>query len=657
MNTIETLDPTPFKHLIMTVGELPASYLESMTYYEMLAWICNYVEKNVVPTVNNNAEAIKEIQEWISTLDLQDEVDHKLDEMAESGELASIIAEYLNAKAVLGFDNVSSMKLSTTIVDGSVLETYGYSEKGDGGNAKYIARQVTNEDTVDEMTLIALADEDLVAEFIPENSTIYTKQFGIVGDGETDETNKLQKFFSVNADKYVLNSGNILVDDDIDIPSNSIVEFCEGCKLTRKTTDDNTYFMLNLVKVHDVVIENATLIGDRDTHTGASGEWGYGIHIAASQNITVKNANISKTWGDGIYVGYSYTASDQSTTKNILIDSCNIISCSRNGVAVCGGEDIVVRDCYIYGTNRTNPKSGIDIEAEGPDGINSYLKNVSIENNTTEANGESGICLNIGEDKGINITIDGHKSYSEKYGFVSYGISGGNTVKYSNGYIVKCNDAGLIVTKSQEGSQFIIQNVVVDSSTKSDSEHGLNGALVIDNTSYSGGDLIVDNLQHIKTYSSLYEFADLICVRTTVGTTQFLNLVLKNIYTKKYLCVPEAYNTKIENSIFEHNYTASVTLNYNNNTNKIIIDEQFAEGTIVTLHNSLADGEYEVIMLNNDLERALSVDLSNFTKVYDTTDGDVTSSPNCASSATCGYIRFRKTGNSIAYIQRNGFSL
>ena len=33
----------PFKHFIMTVGEIPTSYLETMTYYEMLVWFIEYL--------------------------------------------------------------------------------------------------------------------------------------------------------------------------------------------------------------------------------------------------------------------------------------------------------------------------------------------------------------------------------------------------------------------------------------------------------------------------------------------------------------------------------------------------------------------------------------------------------------------------------------
>ena len=106
LKTIETVDTSPFKRLCMTIGELPASFVDSMTYYECLAWLVNYLQKTVIPAVNNNAEATKELQEafitlkayvdnYFANLDVQEEINNKLDEMATSGELADIIEAYL----------------------------------------------------------------------------------------------------------------------------------------------------------------------------------------------------------------------------------------------------------------------------------------------------------------------------------------------------------------------------------------------------------------------------------------------------------------------------------------------------------------------------------------------------------------------------------
>ena len=46
---VQTL--TPFKKFIMSLGALPTSYLESMSYAELLMWFCNYLQETVIPTV------------------------------------------------------------------------------------------------------------------------------------------------------------------------------------------------------------------------------------------------------------------------------------------------------------------------------------------------------------------------------------------------------------------------------------------------------------------------------------------------------------------------------------------------------------------------------------------------------------------------------
>lgn len=104
-----TMQVPPLKKICMTIGQLPSSYLETMSYYEMLVWFVNYLRDDIIPVVNANGEATQELQEmfvqlqnyvntYFDNLDLQDEVDHKIDEMVESGEFEVIVARYLNHK-------------------------------------------------------------------------------------------------------------------------------------------------------------------------------------------------------------------------------------------------------------------------------------------------------------------------------------------------------------------------------------------------------------------------------------------------------------------------------------------------------------------------------------------------------------------------------
>ena len=88
----------PFRRLCMTIGELPTSYLESMTYYEMLVWFTKYLQETVIPTINNNGEAVTELQtkfielknyvdDYFNNLDIQDELNTLLIELIENNQL------------------------------------------------------------------------------------------------------------------------------------------------------------------------------------------------------------------------------------------------------------------------------------------------------------------------------------------------------------------------------------------------------------------------------------------------------------------------------------------------------------------------------------------------------------------------------------------
>lgn len=263
MKTIETLDSSPFKHLIMTIGELPASYVESMTYYEMLAWLCNYVQKTVIPAVNNNAEAVEEIQKWIETLDLQDEVNHKLDEMAASGELTDLIAGYLNLRGILAYDTVASMKSADNLVNGSFAETYGFYAKGDMGGAKYKIREVTNADTVDERKIIALANVNLIAELIVQDE-MNARQFGLYCDNEHDDTAVLNYIIAnTNLNKINLpNNGEIKLNGTVNLSRKIEIDLNKATINAAGLTAENYLFNISTDYANQPTIKNGTIIGN-----------------------------------------------------------------------------------------------------------------------------------------------------------------------------------------------------------------------------------------------------------------------------------------------------------------------------------------------------------------------------------------------------------
>ena len=66
--TIEPAKLRPFSKFIMSIGELPTSYIDSMSYAEQVTWFCDYLQNNVIPAVNNNADALAEVQNLMTQL-------------------------------------------------------------------------------------------------------------------------------------------------------------------------------------------------------------------------------------------------------------------------------------------------------------------------------------------------------------------------------------------------------------------------------------------------------------------------------------------------------------------------------------------------------------------------------------------------------------
>ena len=238
LKTIETIDTSPFKHLVITTGELPSSFVESMTYYDCLAWLVDYLQNTVISAVNNNADALKELQDafvvlknyvdnYFDNLDVQEEINNKLDAMAEAGTLQEIIGDYLNATAVWGFDTVADMKIATNLINGSFAKTLGFYAKNDGGGATYKIRNITNDDVVDETTIIEIGDSanELIAELIMQPE-MNIKQFGVTTSNTTNTKFQIAITKCANRE-LIIPEGTYRVDTAITLPDNITIK-CQG---------------------------------------------------------------------------------------------------------------------------------------------------------------------------------------------------------------------------------------------------------------------------------------------------------------------------------------------------------------------------------------------------------------------------------------------
>lgn len=132
-----------FPQWVNNLGIIPTSYKDSMSYYETLAWLCKYLEETVIPTVNQNGDAVEELQalyvelnsyvtHYFDNLDVQTEINNKLDEMVIDGTLTTLIGNYIDPYITQFNTRITSIEnMVTGITNGNPIPVSNTSEMTD----------------------------------------------------------------------------------------------------------------------------------------------------------------------------------------------------------------------------------------------------------------------------------------------------------------------------------------------------------------------------------------------------------------------------------------------------------------------------------------------------------------------------------------------
>lgn len=191
----------PFQAFL--ASNIPSVYDNTLSYYDELVKLIAYLEQIVVPAINKNSQDIEayvngleELKDYVDhyfdNLDVQDEIDNKLDEMAEGGQLASIIAEFLEMAPVFGYDTISAMSAATNLSDGSIARVLGNTSASDGDGAFYKVRTKEEGESADGVQKVAIGST-LIADRIVNATAVDlqnqiddlkepTKKYLFVGD-------------------------------------------------------------------------------------------------------------------------------------------------------------------------------------------------------------------------------------------------------------------------------------------------------------------------------------------------------------------------------------------------------------------------------------------------------------------------------------------
>lgn len=420
MNKFNFNKLTPFKWFVLENFPFIEADFDALTEWQLFCKLGKEMNKiinseNTLGTqMENVTNAFIELQNYVNNyfdnLDVQEEINNKLNAMVEDGTLDQIIQQYLNSTAIWGFDTVQDMKNATNLINGSYAKTLGYYKINDGGEATY---KITN--TVSETEYKEELKNGLFATLLIDNDSVNVHQFGAKGDGTTDDSNAINLALSSKAYNISFIKGNtymvrgyedgqpegsttgLIGTTGLIIPSNKNVDLNEST-IKCITNSRQNYNIFTIAEKENIILKNGTIIGDRATHTGATGEWGYGVAIKSSTNITLDNLKISECWGDGINLNNNGNGS--ILNKNITINNCICDSNRRQGMSIENGDIINVINSQFNNTGNNNlhtaPSAGCDVEP----GSYQNVKNVLFDNCSFNSNYGAGLLLD-----GTNVSL------------------------------------------------------------------------------------------------------------------------------------------------------------------------------------------------------------------------------------------------------------
>lgn len=284
---IEKSNPVPpFVSYCATL--IPTVFDNSLSYYEALSALAKWLQDNVVDVINNNATVTEEyaklveelqsyVENYFENLDVQEEINNKLDEMTADGTLEEIIGHYITN------DFVTKTTYATAEVGGAVKVGETLEISADGvldvaESVDYIPMEfktVRYQGTGGYSTVhYAKIEAGNYPKLTLANDTINTVQLG--GDNALDN----KSTFAVNAGRFNVETsataGVIIVDGEIKKQNDSTVSGNEILYMTSDgilhsvtyTTTANQLLALGAVWAveawYPFIKEGADLTGSRD---------------------------------------------------------------------------------------------------------------------------------------------------------------------------------------------------------------------------------------------------------------------------------------------------------------------------------------------------------------------------------------------------------
>lgn len=412
------------------------------------------------------------------------------------------------------------------------------------------------------------------------------KEYGVVGDGTTDDSQAIQDLID-SIDKgtvffpsgtYYIANNDITLKSDVNIIGDSAtLSFNNRCFITADTDELTTPNSL-AIKTNNVSIKNLKLDGN---------EIGlFAMKLSNINNLLIDNIEIVNLLDlEGTPTVAIYF---QDNCHDVRIVNSHIVV-SDYAIAISSEKMRQLRDTTEHNTEFIISNNNLEVGWGSCVGVNCAVKNLTINGNTLKVNGQ-GIGVKCGE--GANNPLQLH---------VEDVVINGNIIKNEN-------KVGHGIRVSQNVYSVNIENNVIDGFNES---LWVSGNVNLDTTISKGVDIIFNGNKLINTNYGVYCYNNVSQPKITISNNTFTDLGT-GVYGV-FFWSPVSNNRFINNTkgiVFERAFFCNVVGNNFYSIEQTAIEYTTAENTTsntspVIIANIIedvstdGDGQYPAISINN----------------------------------------------------------
>lgn len=380
---------TPFKLCVLQNFPFIEADFDAVTNYQLLCKVVEYLN-NVIDNnnkQNNNITQLEQnfitlynyVKDYFDNLDVQEEINNKIDELITTGEFNSFLSgiytpEMFGAKGdgvtddtdaiqkALAFNNVNISKnylITENLVLHSNLKVFGGGTitKKSEFNDSYLNHSIfscTNSNNIDINNIVLISNSLAISvhgcsNVNITNLIINSEKYSIlISDSEKNESNGIT-------------ISNIKLENDVTIISSDGIHINGGCSNIYVTnvsgTSGDDFIALNTIEGIRKTIKN--IIIDNIKCFGYAGVRLYGQLNCVIENVSINNSYINSDNGIRLtnIVGFTEINLNAPTFKNIVFSNCIVDSSIRNVFLSYINGSVTFNNCTFV--TSVNPNVGL----------------------------------------------------------------------------------------------------------------------------------------------------------------------------------------------------------------------------------------------------------------------------------------------------------